>query len=86
MCIYLTLVYIHARVRDLIKHEANFAVAPKTTDLVGTHLVAITGILISSTFINIDALFIMPTKTRCTWFHFFLRWKWIVFHHSNTVI
>lgn len=62
--IYLTLVDIHTRVSDLIECEANFAVAPKTADFVRTHLVAIAGILIDGTFINIYALFVMTAKAR----------------------
>ena len=43
----------HTRVGDLIEREANFAVAPKTADFVGAHLVAVAGVFIDGTFINI---------------------------------
>lgn len=66
MCIYLTLVNIHTRVSDLIEREANFAVAPKTTNFVGAHLVAIAGVFIDGTFINIYTLLVVATETRCT--------------------
>lgn len=86
MCINLTFVNIHTRVGDLIEREANFAVAPKTADFVGAHLVAVAGVFIDGTFINIYTLLVVASKTRCTGFDLLLRREWIVFHHGDTVV
>lgn len=86
MCIYLTLVDIHTCVRDLIKHEANFAVTPKTANFVGANLIAIAGVLIGGTFVNIYALVVMTAESRCTGLDLLLRRKWIVFHHGDTIV
>lgn len=86
MCIYLTLVDIHASIRDLVKREANFAVTPKTANFVRANLVAITGVLIGRTFINIYTLIVVTAETRCTGLDLLLRREWIIFHHGNTIV